>query len=263
MSVVETDQFFDVVQKKRKTSKGMVDLPILYFDTSNVLAFFLCPSDAVDAKLEGTGLKAGLRMGNYSVVGLSLYEYRKTSVGAYNEVGLAIPVLKEGDFAPLTGLTDLYRDIEKRDLGFYVVDLPVTTELANAAGRDIWGYPKFVTRIMFSLGKNSFNGKVLDPDSNELIMSLDGKLGLGTTIPPLSPVTYSVHKKKKQFLRTTVNVRGDVKLSFPMGMRLKVGNSQHKMAKNLRDLGLDNAHPIALMSTDKFQSRLNEGVDIS
>ncbi len=258
MSDVNVDTFFEVPKKQRKISKGQVDLPVLYFDTSNVLAFFLCPKKSVAKLLEGTGLKAGLTIGKYSVVAISFYEYRKTSVGEYNEVGVAIPVLKQGDVAPLSGVTDLFRDIEKRDLGFYVVDLPVTTELANAAGRELWSYPKFVTNIDFSLEKDRFHSKVLDPDSRALILSLDGRLGLGTTVPPLSPVTYSVHKKN--LLRTMVNVRGNVKLSFPFGMKLTVGLSEHPMAKRLRALDLDGARPIALMSTDKFQSRLNEGV---
>lgn len=259
--VTDNDAFFDVKQKARKTSQGQVELPILYYDTSNVLAFFICDREKVEAYLEGTQLKPGLYIGKYCVVALSFYEYRKTSVGPYNEVGLAIPVLKEGDRAPLRGITDLYRNIENRDLGFYVVDLPVTTPVANAAGRELWGYPKFVTKILFSLSDDRFNGKVLDPDTRGLILSLDGKLGLGKMMPPLSPVTYSIHKK--QLLRTMVNVIGDVKLSIPLGMKLTVSSSSdHVMAKHLRDLGLSGAHPIALMSTDKFQSRLNEGLKV-
>lgn len=259
--LADNDVFFDVKQKVRKTSQGQVELPILYYDTSNVLAFFICEREKVEVFLEGTELKPGLSIGKYCVVALSFYEYRKTSVGSYNEVGLAIPVLKEGDRAPLSGITDLYRNIEQRDLGFYVIDLPVTTPVANAAGRELWGYPKFVTKILFSLSNDRFHGKVLDPDTRGLIVSLDGKLGFGKIMPPLSPVTYSIHKK--QLLRTMVNVIGDVKLSIPLGMKLTVSSSSdHVMAKHLRDLGLSGAHPIALMSTDKFQSRLNEGIKV-
>jgi len=205
-------------------------------------------------------LIAGLTIGKYSLGAISFYECRKTSVGEYTVVGVAIPVLKQGDVAPLSGVTDLFRDIQKRDLGFYVLDLPVTTELANAAGRELWSYPKFVTDIKFALEKDRFHSKVLDPDSRAMILSLDGGLGFGTTVPPLSPVTYSVHKKN--LFRTMVNVRGNVKLSFPLGMKLSIGLSEHPMAKRLRELDLDGARPIALMTTDKFQSRLNEGVKV-
>ena len=260
MTEFKADAFFQVKQTKRETTRGAVELPILYFDTSNVLAFFLCDSDKVAEVLKGTEFKPGLTIGKRTAIAISFYEYRHTTVGVYNEVGVAIPVLRKGDRAPLRGITDLYGDMQKRKLGFYVLDLPVTTELANTAGRELWGYPKFVTEIDFQLDSGGFHSKVLDPQSGELILSIDGKLGMGITIPPLSPVTYSVRNGKT--LRTTVNVRGEVKLSYPWGMQLKVGNSQHVMAKNLRRLGLAGAQPIALMSTHKFQSRLNEGVEV-
>jgi len=260
MTTYISDPFFQTKTTKRKTSQGMVDLPILYFDTSNVLAFFLCDTNKVTRMLRGTHLKPGLSVGNRTVVAISFYEYRKTTVGVYNEVGVAIPVLHYTDRAPLGGITDLYSATESRKLGFHVLDLPVTTEMANAAGRELWGYPKFVTDISFQLGGGCFHSKVQDPDSGQTILSIDGRVGLGVNVPPLSPVTYS--RRKDTELRTTVNVRGDVKLSYPWGMKLTVGNSQHIMAKNLRALGLENARPISLMSTDKFQSRLNEGIEI-
>jgi hypothetical protein len=34
------------------------------------------------------------------------------------------------------------------------------------------------------------------------------------------------------------------------------------MANNLRDLGLDGAHPLIVMDTHRFQSRLNAGVPV-
>jgi hypothetical protein len=257
MGIYESDGFFDVTVNTHETSQGPVQLPILYFDTSNVMAFFLGRATAVKSLLQGTGLKPALTLGRLAVVGLSFYEYRKTTVGEYNEVGLAIPVLPEGTAAPLAGLTDLYRDIGSREMGFHVLDLPVTTERANAAGRELWGYPKFVTDIVFSLDDDHFHGKVLDPDERQMILSLDGALGVGVTVPPLSPITYS--RLGDSLLKTCVNVRGPVKLSHPWSMRLCVGSSSHPMATRLRLLGLEDARVLALMSTHQFQSRLNEG----
>ena len=64
---------------------------------------------------------------------MALYciEYRKTDIGPYNEVGLTVLALAPGDPIPAN----------------YVVDLPVTTAVANRAGREIWGYNKFVAAI--------------------------------------------------------------------------------------------------------------------
>lgn len=257
MGRYEKDDFFRVPTEHAETSQGAVELPILYYDTSNVVAFFVSPKAAVSQLLEGTGLKPALSFGPWSVIALSFYEYRKTTVGVYNEVGVAIPVVHKNIPTPLGGLTDLFRPLNQRDLGFYVVDLPVTTDVANAAGRELWGYPKFVTDIVFSLDAKQFHGKVLDPTERKMIVSLEGGLGIGVRASPISPITYS--KLAQQWLKTTVNVRGPVQLGWSPSMRLTVGTSSHPMAERLRGLGLNRARPLCLMSTHLFQSRLNKG----
>jgi len=257
MTAHMTDLFFNVAKTVAKTSEGDVDLPILYFDTTNLIAFFLCEQKRVRQILSGTGYQPALNIGNKSVIGISLYEYRKTSVGVYNEVGLAVPVIREQDKAPLSKLVDLFSDLEKRKVGFYVVDLPVTTKEANAAGREIWGYPKFITEIPFSLKGRNFTCTVKNPDSDGVIMTLSGQIGLGVTTPPMDIVTYT--KLDGRDIRTTVNVRGKVKLSLAGSLQLSVGDSPHPMAEHMRLLGLNGKKPIAVQYTDKFQSRLNEG----
>jgi len=136
---------------------GRVELPIPYYDTSNVLAYSLCDTKRVERALQSTGLKPAFSIANRTVIAISFDEYRKTTVGSYNEVGVAIPVMQGGTKAPFRGINELYSDIKNRELGFYVLSLPVTTELANAAGRELWGYPKFVTEISFHLGGGCFH----------------------------------------------------------------------------------------------------------
>ena len=43
------------------------------------------------------------------------------------------------------------------------------------------------------------------------------------------------------------------------GFLLKVGNSGHSMAKNLRTLALDRAHPVPVQYADAFQALLFPG----
>ena len=58
----------------------------------------------------------------------------------------------------------------------YVADLPVTTEAANRAGREIWGYNKFVTAIDIKCDGKKFSATVRDHE-NELIGALEGTRG--------------------------------------------------------------------------------------
>lgn len=251
------DRFFEVPRTVQVTSEGPVELPIFYRDVSNVIALFLVPRDRAARMLDGSGLVPGLTLGDRAVVALSFYEYRDTSVGVYNEVGTAIFALREGEPHPLRARADLLLPPAWRRGGAWVVDLPVTTAAANAAGREIWGYPKFVTGITFDLAERRFASTVLDPNGRDEIVTLAGTLGRGVPAPPLSLVTLS--RLDGALVRTHVDVRGRQSARAAGSVRLRVGASAHRMAANLRALDLDGARPFVVMTTDRFQSKLHEG----
>ena len=255
----QADPFFQYPRETRKTSQGDVDFPVHYYDVSNLIAVFRADPDGVESLLKSSGLKPALGLVGKPLVFLSFYEYRKTSIGSYNEVGVAIPVLPKGTRSSRSSLFDLLRAVDKSQLGFYVVDLPVTTEAANAAGREFWGYPKFVADIPFKLEGNAFSSEVKDPAGGR-ILQLSGKLNLGIKTSPLSAVTYS--RLDGKTLRAVINVRGSNKTHLGHSLKLNLGDSQHRMAQNLRTLGLDNQRPLMVLSSPDFQSRLNLGAVI-
>lgn len=257
MSDFSTDPFFQVPVVSVSTSEGSVDVPAFYYEASNLTALFRVDPDAAAAMLAGTGLMPGLTLGGKAVVALAFYEYRHTSLGSYNEVGLAVAVVPEGVKLAVGGWVDLYRNITRRRLGFHVIDLPVTTSLADVGGREIWGYPKFVTDIGFRLAEGRFVGDVQGPGGGESILTLSGNLGLGIPVPPLGLVLYS--QLGDQDLRTVVNVRGRASLHRGSGLHLDVGEADHQMVRNLVELGLSGQKPFTVMETHRFQSRLNSG----
>lgn len=254
------DPFFQIPRTSKQTQQGEVELPIYFLDTSNLIAIFKADRQGIDKLLENTGLKSALSFGGKPLVFISFYEYRDSSVGAYNEVGIAIPVIPEGTKKPSMGFLDILRATDQCQIGWHIINLPVTTERANSAGQEIWGYPKFVAEIPFNLSNAAFKSKVKDPKSDD-ILSLEGKLKFGLKAPALSGVTYS-HLNGK-LLRSSVNARGDYKAYLAHQLRLKVGSSEHNMAANLRTLGLQNSRPIVVLGCQNFQSRLSDGAQIN
>lgn len=255
------DRFFRVATTTRRTSEGAVHLPILYYDASNVVALFEADLDGVRSLLEGTGLEPAMVTGRRATVGLSFYEYRHTTVGIYNEVGTAIFVVQEGQRHPRVPLADTLMAPARRRVGAHVVDLPVTTPEADAAGRELWGYPKFVTPIPFTLRGRHFHCAVMDPASpSEPICEMTGRMGPGLPAPPMSLMTYT--HLDGALIRTHVDVRGMVMVRTPGELALRVGGSNHRMARNLRTLGLDGARPRLVLSTRQFQSKLHEGTPV-
>ena len=71
-------------------------------------------------------------------------------------------------------------------MGVYVVEMVVTIPEARAAGRKLWGYPKFLTQIPSELSGNQFKFSVLDPDSREPIVAVEGETGRGFSGRPLT-----------------------------------------------------------------------------
>jgi len=251
------DPFFQYPLNKYPTSEGDVDMPIFYFDNSSFLAMFyvdhakaqmLTGRDGFDAVRFGSGK---------ALTVVAFYEYRHTALGSYNEVGVAIAAVPPGTPQPSSPLRSLLRHPDKNRVGFNIVDLPVTTAAACAAGRDIWSYPKFVTPIGFSLKGRDFHGAVTDPGAEKDIFTLSGRTGMGVAAPLLDLVLYSRHNG--QILRGSAITRGGGRLCLPGTVRLKVSNSTHRMAENLRALGLDGAKPAFVSHTHKLQLRLNAG----
>jgi len=254
------DRFFAGSRTTRVTSEGSVDLPIFYYDTSNVVAVFRASRAGAEKLLDGTGLDPVLAGKGRALVGLSFFEYRDTSVGAYNEVATAIVAARRGVGRRRLGLADFLLPPRWRTTGAYVVDLPVTTPAADAAGREIWGYPKFVTGIGFRLDGRDFEGSVTDPSTKDPIVTLSGRMGPGLPAPPTGLVTFSM--LGGGLVRTHVQVRGTVTVHAPGAMRLSVGRSAHRMAEHLRTLGLVDGRPGLVVRTDRFQSRLPLGAAV-
>jgi hypothetical protein len=259
MEAARNDPFFRVPRANVTTSEGDAELPILYYDVSALLALFAIDHERAAVKLEGMGLVPGLGWGKKAIAALAFYEYRETSIGPYNEAALALAACP-CQMAKFGGWFNLYGDIQTRRVGFHILNLPVTTRIACAGGIELWGYPKFITQIPFKLEKTAFDAFVMDPDNDQVIVRLNGELGLSLPAPPLSLVLYS--QLDNRMLRSTVNVRGRVRLRGGGGLRVTVGDSDHDMAKNLRDLHLDGARPLFVMDTHRFQSRLNLGEEI-
>lgn len=248
------DRFFTVPTEAHTTSEGPVELPIRYYDVSVVVAVFSADRRGAEELLAGTGVELA---GGRAVVALAFYEYRDTSVGAYNEVGTAIFAQPAGARWPRLGWLDAWRAPPQRTIGAWVVDLPVTTPIANAAGRELWGYPKFVTEIDVALRGRLVEARVADPSGAGDIVTLRGRLGPSVPAPPMSVVTFTQHRG--QLWRTHVDVRGVMRAHAPGSVRLEVGRSKHRMAENLERLGLASARPLAVLATDAFQSKLWAG----
>jgi hypothetical protein len=254
------DPFFCVPRRTHATSQGPVDLPIFYREATAVMAFFGCAREGVEAALPGERMVPALTWGSRALVGLAFFDYRRTSIGAYREVGLAVPVLWRRARRPWFPWLELFRSADTRRLGFHVLDLPVTTKAADAAGRELWGYPKFVTAIDIRLSPGRFDGKVHRPDGGGPILELAGRPGPGLGCPSLDLVTFE--RRNDQDRRTIIRTRGAARLRTGGDVTLTLGGDTHPMTRRLKRLGLNGRAPIFMTVDSGFQSRLHAGAPL-
>jgi len=254
------DNFFNIKRETINTDQGDVELPIFYFDFSSVILSYTVDIPDAESLLKNTGLKPAKFFGNKALVMVVFFEYRDTSVGVYNEVALATMSYPEGSKKPSFPLFDFIKKGENWDTGAYVHHLPVTTEIANAAGRKVWSLPKFVAEIPFSLTKSAFSGAVKEPDSNEDIFTVEGKIGkmgVGSLFNGIDNVFYSIHENK--LLKTVVTTKGKSWYGVMSNIHLKTGDSNHIMANNIRQLKLDTKKPVFTIISRNTKSILPLG----
>src|SRR2546422_2976688 len=236
-----TTQSSNLTIQYRTLSDGTkVALPIRYIDNRCLAATFLTDLERAAQVLKGTGLQAVPQEDGKAVVLYLCWEYRQTDIGPYNEVALTILAVAPQDPAP----------------AIYVADLPVTTEAANRAGQELWGYNKFVTNIEIKGEGKQFSTIVRDPQ-NGLISSLEGTRGVSVPVAPTDLYSFSLLEKK--IIKTFVQVPTPWHASNGEGFVLRVGDSTHRMAGHLRTLGLDGARPALVQYADPFQSLLFPG----
>jgi hypothetical protein len=231
----------DLLAQRRVLSDGSeCFLPIRYFDVQCLVASFLVAPDAASELLGGAGLQSVLQEDGKAIVDLFCIEYRETDIGPYNEIGLTVRAKAPRDTIAAN----------------YVVHLPVTTAVANRAGREIWGYNKFVAAIDVNSDGKAFSAVLRDIDG-QLIGSFEGVRGRSVPMPTADILTFSLHQGR--LTKTVIKVLTPSLASSGDSFVLKVGTWRHPMTTNLRALGLDGARPVLVNYTERFQALLFPG----
>ncbi len=227
------------VQQRTLSDGSPCWLPIRYFDAQLLIATYLVPYNRAAALLKNTGVIAVPQGVGQALVAFGCFAYRKTDIGPYNEVGLAI--LSTSPQSPVPAL--------------YVVHLPVNTALANRAGHEIWGYNKFVAAIDITDAGGHFAMNIRDPE-DVTIATFEGTRGAAVSMPPNDIVTFSILDGR--LMRTVIQMMTPSQLGGG-SFTLTLGSSQHPMAGSLRTLGLDGVSPALVQYAEPFQSLLFPG----
>ena len=234
--------------------------PLDFRDVHYLALTYTSTFSAVNEKLKDTQFKAGLIFNGKPLVAVGLIEYKDSDLGAYNEVIIAIPVVPKHVKSGISNWLDLYSPLKIRKLGQYIIHIPVTSEKSMLAGRELWGYPKIVRKIIHSFEKNKIDSCVLNEEGNQNIIEFKGSLGMGLPVSSMNLMTYSF--LQEQILKTTVDVRSNMRWKPFADIRITANDTTDPMCKDIIDLGICNKKPLFTIEATKFRAKFNEGVKL-
>jgi len=249
------DSFFRGPRVTMTTSKGRVELPIEYRDATATTAVYAVDPARARPLLEESGLVPLLFRGRTAAVAISWFDYRKTSIGPYHELSIAVLAHHPLD-APRSALVGVLRG--RGAVGGHILHLPVTTEIACAGGRELWGYPKFVADMPMAMSGGRMEGALVHEGQRVLSMRIPVPGGPQLPMPDLN--TLSVLDDRLNRTRIATNCR--TRLAWGSGVELALEQPGHPVCRTLAALGLPSRAMLVLHS-DPFLSLLPLGVAVA
>jgi hypothetical protein len=201
-------------------------------------AQYLVSAAAAQRIVAPTGLEVCGPLPGRALVALAVCRYDDTDLGPYHEVAVGF-VVRAHDAPPHVSAAGRVREFASGAVGVYIHRLPVDQEFSCAAGRDIWGFPKWVTTIDIDEPPAGASGRgtgtsVRLVDDGIHVLSLTVAAGGRLRLPSQAPPSYSFAGGVLR--RTTWRTSSEGTGGRLGGATLVLGD--HPMADELRSLGL-------------------------
>jgi len=209
-----------------------ITFPVMVSDASMLMNGFLVDAKAAQAMLAGTGFRVVEMFPGKAILQLLAVDYKENDLGDYNEGAILFPVLTPGEKKPFPFFGALKR-MGNGTLGNFVYRMPVDQEFTTHAGRYIWGFPKWVSRVDIEFGPRIARGTFIDED--ELIYSITAKTGGDKTPDDQRAASLAIRDGRAWKTYGTNTSSG---LTFSLGGETPDIGDSHPLAKELRTLGL-------------------------
>jgi len=210
-----------------------VQIPVEIRDARSWFASFLVPLDAARVLVAPAGLEPTLTMRKFAFATLAFVRYSDGDLGPYQEVAVAVLV----DDPTGSGGSNGRRGTGAASA--YIHQLPVNQEFTCAAGREIWGFPKFIADITITEGRRSDSCDLVHEGRQVLRL----EIGHGMPTPVRDTSLDALSFRDGVLRRTSWSLDGAGSRARPSGASLELG--EHPIADELRSLGLPHR---ALMS---------------
>ncbi len=225
--------------KRQSNRHALVDgipfhLPVNSEESPALMAAFTIDADKAALLMPGNELHPFRLWGNRAVLMITVIDYRVTDIGKYVEFSIAIACTHGRKPAPPILNALLFK---LYDVGQYVFDLPVSTEISVKGGKGIWGMPKHQANLDF----------VITEDTVSSQYDLDGQLAMRITIdrPRRTPIRPLAHIGAANFcqfrgmlMKSYIYFRGNMGFSFMKKGAARLDLGDHPRLEPLRTLNI-------------------------
>jgi hypothetical protein len=198
---------------------------------------YLVPAAAAQRIVDPTGLEVTGPVPGRALMALAVCRYDDTDLDAYHEVAVSF-VVRPHDAPPRPSAARRAREFATGAIGAYIHRLPVDQAFTCASGRDVWGFPKWVTEITIDEpGPGAGPGAgttVRLVDDGVHVLTLTVVAGGRLALPAQAPPSYSFRDgvlRRTAWTTSSEGVHGRVG-----GATLVLGD--HPLADELRSVGL-------------------------
>jgi len=198
---------------------------------------YLVPAAAAQRLVDPTGLEVTGPLPGRALMALAVCRYDDTDLDAYHEVAVSF-VVRRHDAPRGASTAQRLREFGSGEIGAYIHRLPVDQEFTCAAGRDVWGYPKWVTTIDIdepAPGAGRGTGTTVRlVDDGVHVLTLTMAAGGPFRLPSQAPPSYSF--RDGVLRRTPWETASEGVTGRFGGATLVLGD--HPVADELRSVGL-------------------------
>ena len=234
-----------------------ITFPVVVSDAAMLMNAFLVDAGAARSMLAGTGFRVVELFPGKAILQLLAVDYKENDLGDYNEGAIILPVLTPGERKPFPFFGAVKR-MGDGSLGNFVYRMPVDQEFTTHAGRFIWGFPKWVSRVDIEFGASEARGTFID--EGELVYTISAKAGGNSEPKEQQAASLAIRDGKAWKTYGTNNSSG---LTFSLGGAAPDIGDQHPLAMELRALGLPKK-PLFTVSVKRTRMTFGkpEAVDI-
>jgi hypothetical protein len=228
---MERQDFFEgIAHVEVPWGERLLHVPVFYHDFMTMSAQFLAPLERVRAWLPSRRMHPLRVTPWHGVVNIVTFEYRKSDVGAYNEISISIPFSLDRPSPLFVGTLRKGPEVPK----VYIRYLPVTTEIARDVGVEFAAYPKFLADITFE-EEGDWLRCQLGQDGQH-ILTLACRTGEAFSVPRYRSHIFNVREGHMLRCEMILSERQMAVSKNPVDVLLDLGD--HPIAQELRELGI-------------------------